>query len=160
VWKIEECIDSATRQETQLAVLETTERVLYTVQSIRNVLHYDVLQKEPESYGSVKKLREAGGMHRPELDGTRGNAWNTLEATVSYSAWARLTPTLTHVVAYELATSGAEDGAMSGVTTRTASRSWYSAALISPLQRLTCMLIALTRVPCVRIPTSAFSVCA
>ena len=28
------------------------------------------LQKEPESYGSVWKLREAGGMHRPELDGT------------------------------------------------------------------------------------------
>ena len=43
-----------------------------------------------------------------------GNVWNTLEATVSYSAWARLTPTLTHVVAYELATSGAEDDAMSG----------------------------------------------
>ena len=42
-----------------------------------------------------------------------GNVWNTLEVTVSYSAWARLTPTLTHVVAYELATSGAEDGAMS-----------------------------------------------
>ena len=42
-----------------------------------------------------------------------GNMWNTLEATVSYSTWARLTPTLTHVVAYELATSGAEDGAMS-----------------------------------------------
>ena len=46
-----------------------------------------------------------------------GNVWNTLEATVSYSAWARLTPTLTHVVAYELATSGAEDGAMSCVIT-------------------------------------------
>ena len=28
------------------------------------------LQKEPESYGSVEKLREAGGIHRPELDGT------------------------------------------------------------------------------------------
>ena len=39
--------------------------------------------------------------------------WNTLEATVSYKARARLTPTLTHVVAYELATSGAEDRAMS-----------------------------------------------
>ena len=70
MWKIEECIDSATRQETQLAVLGTTERVLYTVQSIRKVLHYDALQKEPESYGSVWKLIEAGGMHRPELDGT------------------------------------------------------------------------------------------
>jgi hypothetical protein len=49
----EECIDSATGQETQLAVLGTTERALYTVQSIRKVLHYDALQKEPESYGSV-----------------------------------------------------------------------------------------------------------
>ena len=58
------------RQETQLAVLGTTERALYTVQSIRKVLHYDALQKEPESYGSVWKLREAGGKHRPELDGT------------------------------------------------------------------------------------------
>ena len=46
----------------------------------------------------------------------KGNMWNTLEATVSYSAWARLTPTLTHVVAYELATSGAEDGAMSSLS--------------------------------------------
>ena len=34
--------------------------------------------------------------------------WNTLEATVSYKAWARLTPTLTHVVTYELVTSGAD----------------------------------------------------
>ena len=67
--KIEECIDSATGQETQLAVLGTTERALYTVQGIRNVLHYDALQKEPEAYGSVWRLREAGGIHRPELDG-------------------------------------------------------------------------------------------
>ena len=44
-----------------------------------------------------------------------GNMWNMLEATVSYSTWARLTPTLTHVVAYKLATSGAEDGAMSNI---------------------------------------------
>ena len=42
-----------------------------------------------------------------------GDVWNTLEATVSYSTRARLTPTLTHIVAYELATSGAEDDAMS-----------------------------------------------
>ena len=48
-----EYIDSATGQETQLAVLGTTARALYTVQSIRNVLHYDALQKESESYGSV-----------------------------------------------------------------------------------------------------------
>ena len=38
---------------------------------------------------------------------------NTLETIVSYKAWARLTPTLTHVVTYELVTSGAEDVAMS-----------------------------------------------
>jgi hypothetical protein len=74
---------------------------------------YDALQKEPEPYGSVWKLKEAGGIHRPELDGTNRKIWNTLEATVSYKARARLTPTLTHVVTYELVTSGAEDDAMS-----------------------------------------------
>ena len=47
---------------------------------------------------------------------THGNRQNTLETTVSYRAWARLTPTLTHVVTYELVTSGAEDDAMSGGT--------------------------------------------
>ena len=76
-----ECIDSATGQETQLAVLGTTERALYTVQGIRNVLHYDALEKEPESYGSVKKLRETGGMHRPELD---GNSWRQMEYAGNY----------------------------------------------------------------------------
>ena len=83
-WKEErklECIDSAIGQETQLAVLGMTERALYTVQSIRNVLHYDALQKEPESYGSVRKLEEAGGTHRPELD---GNKQNTAERTGNY----------------------------------------------------------------------------
>ena len=79
--KEEECIGSATGQETQLAVLGTTERALYTVQSIRNVLHYDALQKELESYGSVKELREAGGIYRPELD---GNEQNTAEHAGSY----------------------------------------------------------------------------
>ena len=57
-------------------------RALYTVQGIRNVLHYDALQKELESYGSGGKLREAGGMHRPELDGDRENA---AEHTRNYS---------------------------------------------------------------------------
>ena len=42
-----------------------------------------------------------------------GKVWNTLEATVSYKVWARLTPTFTHIVTYELVTSGAEDRAMS-----------------------------------------------
>ena len=50
--KIEECIDSAIGQETQLAVLGTVVRVLYTVQSIWNVLHYDATWKTLESYGS------------------------------------------------------------------------------------------------------------
>ena len=40
---MEECIDSATGQETQLVVLGTIVRVLYTVQGIRNVLHYDAI---------------------------------------------------------------------------------------------------------------------
>ena len=38
---------------------------------------------------------------------------NMLETTCIVQARARLTPTLTHVVTYELVTSGAEDDAMS-----------------------------------------------
>ena len=45
-----------------------------------------------------------------------GRVWNTLETTVSYKAWARLAPTLTHVVTYELVTSGADDRAMSSLS--------------------------------------------
>ena len=74
------------------------------------------LQKEPESYGSVWKLRETGGTHRPELDGTIQKG---VEYAGSYNivqARARLTPTLTHVVTYELVTSGAEDRAMSSLS--------------------------------------------
>ena len=55
-------------------------------------------------------------MHRPELDGTRRKH---TEHTGSYGivqAQARLTPTLTHVVTYELATSGAKDRAMSSLS--------------------------------------------
>ena len=51
-YETEECIDSATGQETQLAVLGTVVRALYTVQDIRNVLHYDAIQKALESYGN------------------------------------------------------------------------------------------------------------
>ena len=39
--------------------------------------------------------------------------WNVLETTCIVQVWARLTPTLTHVVTYELVTSGAEGDAMS-----------------------------------------------
>ena len=45
-----------------------------------------------------------------------GSGWNTLETTVSYKARAQLTPTLTHVVTYELVTSGAEERAMSSLS--------------------------------------------
>ena len=96
------------RQETQLAVLGTVVRVLYTVQSIRNVLHYDT--KVPESYGNLEKLAEYIVQNSMEANGSRRNM---LETTVSYKVWAQLTPTLTHVVTYELVTSGAEDDAMS-----------------------------------------------
>jgi hypothetical protein len=44
------------------------------------------------------------------------NVWNIVEGAVSYKAWAWLTPTLTHVVTYELVTSGAEDDAMSSLS--------------------------------------------
>jgi hypothetical protein len=111
-----ECIDSDIGQETQLAVLGTTERVLYTVQSIRNVLHYDVLQKKPESYGSVKKLRETMERIVQNTMEMNGTLRNILEATCIVQVRARLTPTLTHVVTYELVTSGAEDRAMSSLS--------------------------------------------
>jgi hypothetical protein len=56
----EECIDSAIGQETQLAVLGTVVRVLYTVHSFRNILHYDAMQKILESDGIEEKLAEYG----------------------------------------------------------------------------------------------------
>ena len=46
---------------------------------------------------------------------TSGTSWNILGTTGIVQARVRLTPTLTHVVTYELVTSGAEDGAMSEV---------------------------------------------
>ena len=55
-------------------------------------------------------------MHRPELNGTEQKE---MEYAGSYSivqARARLTPTLTHIVMYELVTSGAEDDAMSSLS--------------------------------------------
>jgi hypothetical protein len=98
------------RQETQLAVLGMIVRVLYTVQSIRNVLHYDAIWKVPESYGNLEKLAEYIVQNSMEASGSRQDI---LETTVSYKAWARLTSTLTHVITYELVTSGAKDDVMS-----------------------------------------------
>ena len=63
-----------------------------------------------EAYGNREKLAEYIVQNSMEAN---GNMWNTLETTVSYKTWARLTPTLTHVVTYELVTSGAEDDTMS-----------------------------------------------
>ena len=63
-----------------------------------------------EAYRNKEKLAEYIVRNSMEAN---GNVWNTLEVTVSYKARARLTPTLTHVVTYELVTSGAEDRAMS-----------------------------------------------
>ena len=51
-------------QETQLAILGTVVRALYTVQSIRNVLHYDATQKTLETDGSYYR-----------------RYWNTMEGT-------------------------------------------------------------------------------
>ena len=47
---------------------------------------------------------------------TDGTLRNVLETTCIVQARARLTPTLTHVVTYELVTSGAEDDAMSSLS--------------------------------------------
>ena len=51
--------------------------------------------------------------NHPELD---GNTQNVLETTVLYKVRAQLTPTLTHIVTYELVTSGAKDGVMSSLS--------------------------------------------
>ena len=66
-----------------------------------------------EAYRSEEKLVEYIVQNSMEQD---RKVWNTLETTISYKAWARLTPTLTHVVTYELVTSGAEDRAMSSLS--------------------------------------------
>ena len=76
--KIEECIDSATGQETQLAILRMVVRALYTAHSIRNVLHYDAIRKMLESYRSYQRNWRKVAEHRPELDGTE---WRLLETT-------------------------------------------------------------------------------
>ena len=46
-------------------------RVLYTVHSIQNVLHYDTIQKVLESYGSYQRNWRKVAEHRPELDGAK-----------------------------------------------------------------------------------------
>ena len=66
-----------------------------------------------EDTGIVQKRRETGGTWQnivQNLIETRRTYWKLLYRT-SPRAW--VTPTLTHVVTYELVTSGAEDDAMS-----------------------------------------------
>ena len=69
-----------------------------------------------EDTGIVWKLRETGRIRRNIVQNsmeTYGSNWKLL---VLYMAWARLTPTLTHVVTRDPMTSGAEDRAMSPCT--------------------------------------------
>ena len=73
------------------------------------MMRYRRNRNRTEAYRNREKLAEYIVQNSME---TNGNMWNTLEITVSYKAWARLTPTLTHVVTYELVTSGAEDRTM------------------------------------------------
>ena len=56
----------------------TVVRVLYTVQGIWNVLHYDAIWKALESYRSYYGIWQNMAEHRPELD---GNIQNLLETT-------------------------------------------------------------------------------
>ena len=53
-------------------------RALYTIQGIRNVLHYDAIWKALESYGSYYGIRQNMVEHRPELN---GNTRKLLETT-------------------------------------------------------------------------------
>ena len=53
-------------------------RALYTVHSIWNVLHYDVIRKMLELYGSYQRNWRKVAEHCPELDGTE---WKLLETT-------------------------------------------------------------------------------
>ena len=102
--------DSVARQETQLAILETVVRVLYTVQDIWNVLHYDATQKTLELYGNYRRRCQNTMEDRPELDGKEEKL---VETTGYRTVQARLTPTLTHVVTRNPVTSGAKNRAMS-----------------------------------------------
>ena len=60
--------DSVARQETQLAVLGTVVRALYTVQGIWNVLHYDATWKTLETYGRYYRRCWNTMEYHPELD--------------------------------------------------------------------------------------------
>ena len=57
------------RQETQLAILGMVVWVLYTIQDIWNVLHYDTMWKVLEAGGSYYGNYWNAVEYRPELDG-------------------------------------------------------------------------------------------
>ena len=65
-------------QETQLAILGTVVRALYTVQSIQNVLHYDATQKTLETDGSYYGRYWNTMEYHPELN---GSGWKLVETT-------------------------------------------------------------------------------
>ena len=75
-WRTEECIDSIDGQETQLAILGMVVQALYTVQGIRNVLHYDAMRKTLEMYGSCYGRYWNTMEYRLELD---GREWKLVE---------------------------------------------------------------------------------
>ena len=94
-------------QETQLAVLGMVVRVLYTVQDIRNILDYDVMQNVLEQHRSHDttywKAMEII-LNVMEMCG------DLQKLLVSYMVQAQLTSTLTHVITHDPMTSGAKDG--------------------------------------------------
>ena len=81
-------------------------QVLYTVQGIWNVLHYDAIWKTLETYGSYHGMHWNTMEDHPELDGRERKH---VETTGYHTVQARLTPTLTHVITRNPVTSGAED---------------------------------------------------
>ena len=104
--ELKECIDSVGRQKTQLAILGMVVQVLYTVQGIRNVLHYDAIWKTLEMYRSYHGTHWNTMEDHSELDGRERKH---VETTGYRTVWARLTPTFTHIVMCNPMTSGAKD---------------------------------------------------
>jgi hypothetical protein len=81
-------------------------QVLYTVQGIWNVLHYDAIWKTLEMYRSYHGTHWNTMEDHSELDGRERKH---VETTGYRTVWARLTPTFTHIVMCNPMTSGAKD---------------------------------------------------
>ena len=81
-------------------------QVLYSVQGIWNVLHYDAVWKTLETYGSYHGMHWNTMEDHPELNGRERKH---IETTGYHTVQAWLTPTLTHVITRNPVTSGAKD---------------------------------------------------